>query len=131
MLRRLVSCPQVAHPCQSNNKHKPDTSRFRTFPCLSFSIFFWSAFCSPQVCDPTQPHYDDGGVRHAETPELAREVLAESALLIFKAQVEVALREQTAGHNALLLFVHLALGLMEQQLVSGVEEADNSGSIRL
>ena len=32
------------------------------------------------------------------------------------AQVEVAFREQTAGHNALLLFVHLALGMMEERL---------------
>lgn len=132
---------------------------------------------------------DDGyseGVRHAETPELAREALADCAILIFKGQVEVAFRyahlgaylccssiatfpmprgltfgcprlcpgqlcksscfwgipavgfctsarailvrvwrlrddvrscrEQTAGHNALLLFVHLALTMMEGRL---------------
>ena len=38
---------------------------------------------------------DDGyseGVRHAETPELAREALADCAVLIFKGQVEVAFR---------------------------------------
>lgn len=38
---------------------------------------------------------DDGyseGVRHAETPELAREALADCAILIFKGQVEVAFR---------------------------------------
>jgi hypothetical protein len=37
---------------------------------------------------------DDGyseGLRHAETPELAREALADCAILIFKGQVEVAL----------------------------------------
>ena len=52
------------------------------------------------------------GLRHAETPELAREVLRESAALIFKTQIEVAFREQTAGHNALVLFAYLALGMM-------------------
>jgi hypothetical protein len=31
-------------------------------------------------------------------------------------QVEVAFREQTAGHNALLLLVHLSLQLMEEQV---------------
>lgn len=38
---------------------------------------------------------DDGyseGMRHAETPELAREALADCAVLIFKGQVEVAFR---------------------------------------
>ena len=56
------------------------------------------------------------GVRHADTPELAREALVDCAALIYKGQVEVAFREQTAGHNALLLFVHLALGMMEERL---------------
>lgn len=31
-------------------------------------------------------------------------------------QVEVAFKEQTAGHNALLLLTHLALSLMKGQL---------------
>jgi len=43
-------------------------------------------------------------------------------LLIFKSQVEVAFREQTAGHNALLLFVHLALQMMEEQLLNAFKE---------
>ena len=38
------------------------------------------------------------------------------------AQVEVAFREQTAGHNALLLFVHLALGMMEDGLNNAFRE---------
>jgi len=64
----------------------------------------------------------DEGVRHAETPELAREALADCAALIFKGQVEVAFREQTAGHNALLLFVHLALSMMEERLLNAFKE---------
>ena len=39
-------------------------------------------------------------------------------------QVEVAFREQTAGHNALLLFVHLVLGMMEDQLLNAFKELD-------
>ncbi|KAK9916230.1 hypothetical protein WJX75_000260 [Coccomyxa subellipsoidea] len=62
------------------------------------------------------------GVRHAETPELAREALADCAVLIFRGQVEVAFREQTAGHNALLLFVHLALSMMEERLTNAFKE---------
>ena len=61
-------------------------------------------------------------IRHAETPELAREALIDSVVLIFKSQVEVAFREQTAGHNALLLFVHLALQMMEEQLLNAFKE---------
>ena len=61
-------------------------------------------------------------IRHAETPELAREALIDSVVLIFKSQVEVAFREQTAGHNALLLFVHLALAMMEEQLLNAFKE---------
>jgi hypothetical protein len=38
------------------------------------------------------------------------------------AQVEVAFREQTAGHNALLLFVHLALDMMEDRLRNAFRE---------
>ena len=37
-------------------------------------------------------------------------------------QVEVAFREQTAGHNALLLFVHLALSMMEARLRNAFRE---------
>lgn len=37
-------------------------------------------------------------------------------------QVEVAFREQTAGHNALLLFVHLALSMMEERLRNAFKE---------
>ena len=61
-------------------------------------------------------------MRHAETPELAREALSDCAVLIFKGQVEVAFREQTAGHNALLLFVHLALSMMEERLINAFKE---------
>ena len=39
-------------------------------------------------------------------------------------QVEVAFREQTAGHNALLLFVHLVLDMMESQLLNAFKELD-------
>jgi hypothetical protein len=46
----------------------------------------------------------------------------DSATLIFKAQAEVAFREQTAGHNALLLFVHLNLAMLEQQLSNAFKE---------
>lgn len=59
---------------------------------------------------------DSAPVRHAETPELAREALVDAVILIFKAQVEVAFREQTAGHNALLLLVALAHELLEERL---------------
>ena len=41
---------------------------------------------------------------------------------LFLGQVEVAFREQTAGHNALLLFVHLALRLMEERLRNAFKE---------
>ena len=34
----------------------------------------------------------------------------------------MAFREQTAGHNALLLFVHLALGMMEEKLLNAFKE---------
>ena len=36
----------------------------------------------------------------------------------------MAFREQTAGHNALLLFVHLVLGMMEAQLLNAFKELD-------
>ena len=41
-------------------------------------------------------------IRHAETPELAREALIDSVVLIFKSQVEVAFREQVteAGQHS-------------------------------
>ncbi|MEW5297737.1 MAG: hypothetical protein WDW36_000922 [Sanguina aurantia] len=61
-------------------------------------------------------------IRHAETPELAREALQDSALLIFKSQVEVSFREQTASQNALLLFVYLIHTLMELQLGNAYKE---------
>ncbi|KAK9805979.1 hypothetical protein WJX73_010583 [Symbiochloris irregularis] len=63
-------------------------------------------------------------VRHAETPELAREALIDSIVLIYKSQVEVAFREQTAGHNALLLFVHLTLSMMEQQVLNEYKDLE-------
>ena len=34
----------------------------------------------------------------------------------------MAFREQTAGHNALLLFVHLALSMMEERLRNAFKE---------
>lgn len=77
-----------------------------------------------QAVEPdTEDDYDSPErIRHAETPELAREALIDSVVLIFKSQVEVAFREQTAGHNALLLFVHLALQMMEEQLLNSFRE---------
>ena len=76
-----------------------------------------------QTVDQEDAMYDDlDNVRHAETPELAREALIDSAVLIYKSQIEVAFREQTAGHNALLLFVGLALQLMEEQLYNAFKE---------
>ena len=77
-----------------------------------------------QTFDQEEDLYDDDQVRHAETPELAREALIDSAVLIYKSQIEVAFREQTAGHNALLLFVGLALQLMEEQLYNAFKELD-------
>lgn len=65
-------------------------------------------------------HSDE--IRHAETPALAQEALQECALLIFKSQTEVAFREQSAGHNALLLFVFLTLQIMEQNLLNAFKE---------
>lgn len=61
-------------------------------------------------------------IRHAETPELAREALLDSVVLIFKSQVEVAYREQRAGQNALLLLVHLVLEMMEQRLLEAYSD---------
>ena len=79
----------------------------------------WQQAVEPDVEDD----YDSPErIRHAETPELAREALTDSVVLIFKSQVEVAFREQTAGHNALLLFVHLALQMMEEQLLNAFKE---------
>lgn len=75
-----------------------------------------------QDLDASGSPFDGDQVRHAETPELAREALVDSALLIYKGQIEVAFREQTAGHNALLLFVGLALQLMEEQLFNAFKE---------
>lgn len=77
-----------------------------------------------QTFDQEEDLYDEDQVRHAETPELAREALIDSAVLIYKSQIEVAFREQTAGHNALLLFVGLALQLMEEQLYNAFKELD-------
>ena len=77
-----------------------------------------------QTFDQEEDLYDEDKVRHAETPELAREALIDSAVLIYKSQIEVAFREQTAGHNALLLFVGLALQLMEEQLFNAFKELD-------
>lgn len=62
------------------------------------------------------------GVRHAETPELAVGVLREAGLLIFRAGVEVAYREQMAAHNALLLFVVLVLDMMGGALRCAAED---------
>jgi len=80
--------------------------------------------CWHQALEPdAEDGYDNPErIRHAETPELAQEALIDSVLLIFKSQVEVAFREQTAGHNALLLFVHLALQMMEEQLLNAFKE---------
>ncbi|GMH40020.1 hypothetical protein BSKO_07924 [Bryopsis sp. KO-2023] len=75
---------------------------------------------SEGIYDADAAHSDD--IRHAETPALAQEALQECALLIFKSQAEVAFREQSAGHNALLLFVHLTLQIMEQNLVNAFKE---------
>lgn len=75
---------------------------------------------SEGIFDADAAHSDD--IRHAETPALAQEALQECALLIFKSQAEVAFREQSAGHNALLLFVHLTLQIMEQNLVNAFKE---------
>ncbi|KAL3153985.1 hypothetical protein ABBQ32_013540 [Trebouxia sp. C0010 RCD-2024] len=72
--------------------------------------------------DVEDDYHSPERIRHAETPELAREALVDSVVLIFKSQVEVAFREQTAGHNALLLFVHLALQMMEEQLLNAFKE---------
>lgn len=81
--------------------------------------FAWQQAVEPDAEDD----YDSPErIRHAETPELAREALIDSVVLIFKSQVEVAFREQTAGHNALLLFVHLALQMMEEQLLNAFKE---------
>lgn len=77
-----------------------------------------------QTFDQEDDLYDEDKVRHAETPELAQEALVDSAILIYKSQIEVAFREQTAGHNALLLFVGLALQLMEEQLFNAFKELD-------
>lgn len=77
-----------------------------------------------QPFDQEEDLYDEDKVRHAETPELAREALIDSAVLIYRSQIEVAFREQTAGHNALLLFVGLALQLMEEQLFNAFKELD-------
>lgn len=86
-------------------------------------LLIYSLFAQQSVEPDAEDEYDaPERIRHAETPELAREALIDSVVLIFKSQVEVAFREQTAGHNALLLFVHLALQMMEEQLLNAFKE---------
>ena len=65
---------------------------------------------------------EDQNVRHAETLDAAREALIDSVLVIFRGQIETAFREQTAGHNALLLFVTLTLQVMEEQLMNAFHD---------
>lgn len=87
---------------------------------LYFSIEYCACQISEGNLDVDLSPSDD--VRHAETPALALEALQECALLIFKSQTEVAFREQSAGHNALLLFVYLTLQIMEQNLSNAFKE---------
>ncbi|KAF0929704.1 hypothetical protein E2562_023051 [Oryza meyeriana var. granulata] len=54
--------------------------------------------------------------KHAKSPELAREFLLDAATVIFKEQVEKALREATAQQNAHSVFVSLALKLLEERV---------------
>ncbi|EPS71588.1 hypothetical protein M569_03168, partial [Genlisea aurea] len=54
--------------------------------------------------------------KHAKSPELAREFLLDAATIIFKEQVEKACREETARKNAHIIFVCLALKLLEERL---------------
>uniref|UniRef100_A0ACD5TPA3 Uncharacterized protein n=3 Tax=Avena sativa TaxID=4498 RepID=A0ACD5TPA3_AVESA len=54
--------------------------------------------------------------KHAKSPELAREFLLDAATVIFKEQVEKALREGTARQNAHSVFVSLALKLLEERV---------------
>uniref|UniRef100_A0A0E0EV61 Uncharacterized protein n=1 Tax=Oryza meridionalis TaxID=40149 RepID=A0A0E0EV61_9ORYZ len=54
--------------------------------------------------------------KHAKSPELAREFLLDAAAVIFKEQVEKALREATAQQNAHSVFVSLALKLLEERV---------------
>lgn len=90
-------------------------------PCTCLQVSRMQASEEAELGDEYD-HPDN--VRHAETPELAKEALVDSIVLIFKSQVEVAFREQTAGHNALLLFVHLALGMMEERVLNEYKELE-------
>ncbi|KAG0465704.1 hypothetical protein HPP92_019868 [Vanilla planifolia] len=54
--------------------------------------------------------------KHAKSPELMREFLLDTATVIFKEQVEKAFREGTTRQNAHILFVSLAIKLLEEQL---------------
>ncbi|KAK1307804.1 hypothetical protein QJS10_CPA09g00324 [Acorus calamus] len=54
--------------------------------------------------------------KHAKSPELAREFLLDAATVIFKEQVEKAFREGTARQNAHIIFVGLALKLLEDRV---------------
>ncbi|XP_052176517.1 uncharacterized protein LOC127790840 isoform X2 [Diospyros lotus] len=54
--------------------------------------------------------------KHAKSPELAREFLLDAAAVIFKEQVEKAFREGTARQNAHIIFVCLALKLLEERV---------------
>lgn len=85
----------------------------------------WSKTCHSLQCfDPESSYQNESqaGWRHAETSDAAREALIDSTLLIYKGQVETAFREQTAGHNALLLFVGLTLRMMEEQLMNAYND---------
>ena len=99
---------------------------FYVFVCailIAVLLLLLRLFAQQSVEPDAEDDYDaPERIRHAETPELAREALIDSVVLIFKSQVEVAFREQTAGHNALLLFVHLALQMMEEQLLNAFKE---------
>ena len=65
-------------------------------------------------------HFQSAYTRHSSHSK-SRGLCGTHACLFLR-QVEVAFREQTAGHNALLLFVHLALRLMEERLRNAFKE---------
>ncbi|XP_071719970.1 uncharacterized protein [Rutidosis leptorrhynchoides] len=55
--------------------------------------------------------------KHAKSAEFAIEFLLHAATVIFKEQVEKAFREGTARRNAHIMFVSLALNLLEERVM--------------
>eukprot|EP01025_Chloroclados_australasicus_P027100 TRINITY_DN2690_c1_g1_i13.p1 TRINITY_DN2690_c1_g1~~TRINITY_DN2690_c1_g1_i13.p1 ORF type:complete len:1107 (+),score=178.20 TRINITY_DN2690_c1_g1_i13:324-3644(+) len=77
---------------------------------------FWQK--ATDVEESKDANAEDGStiIRHAETPELAQKSLCETAMLIFKSQVEAGYRDQLADEVTLDLFHCMCLTYLEELL---------------